>query len=106
MIIGIIFRRDTTHTISGLREEEETEFGKRIADLLWSFRCPCTHVIFARYTIMQHAARTFSTFIQVHSCRSEDALAQKRCEINAEGRSYGSKKMAEKSLKTNRIWSQ
>jgi hypothetical protein len=65
MVIGIIFRRDTTHTISGLKEEEETEFGKRIADLLWRFRCPCTHVIFARYTIMQHAARTFSTFIKL-----------------------------------------
>jgi hypothetical protein len=43
---------------------------------------------------------------QVHSCRSEDALAQKRCEIKAEGRGDGSKKMAEKSLKTDRIWSQ
>jgi hypothetical protein len=33
--------------------------------------------------------------LQVHSCRSEDALAQKRCEIKAEGRGDGSKKMAE-----------
>jgi hypothetical protein len=29
---------------------------------------------------------------QVRSCRSEDALAQKRCEIKAEGRGDGSKK--------------
>jgi hypothetical protein len=43
---------------------------------------------------------------QVHSCRSEDALPQKRCEIKAEGRGDGSKKMAENSLKTDRIWSQ
>jgi hypothetical protein len=34
---------------------------------------------------------------QVHSCRSEDALAQKRCEINAEGRGDGSKKKLQKS---------
>jgi hypothetical protein len=43
---------------------------------------------------------------QVHSCRSEHALAQIRCEIKAEDRGDGSKKMAEKSLKTDRIWSQ
>ena len=43
---------------------------------------------------------------QEHSCRSEDALAQKGREIKAEGRGDGSKKMAEKSLKTERIWSQ
>jgi hypothetical protein len=49
---------------------------------------------------------SFYDIKQVHSCRSEDALAQKRCEIKAEGRGDGSKKMAEKSLKTDRIWSQ
>jgi hypothetical protein len=50
----------------------------------------------------------FSISIQVHSCRSEDALAQKRCEIKAEGRGDGNKKkLAEKkSLKTERIWPQ
>jgi hypothetical protein len=37
---------------------------------------------------------------QVHSCRSEDALAQKRCEIKAEGRGDASKKWFKKSLKT------
>jgi hypothetical protein len=47
-----------------------------------------------------------ANYKKVHSCRSEDALAQKRCEIKAEGRGDGSKKMAEKSLKTDRIWSQ
>jgi hypothetical protein len=36
---------------------------------------------------------------QVHSCRSEDALAQKRCEINAEGRGDGSKKNGRKVVK-------
>jgi hypothetical protein len=34
---------------------------------------------------------------QVHSCRSEDALAQKRCEIKAEGRGDGSKKKWQKN---------
>jgi hypothetical protein len=37
MVMGIIFRTDTTHAISGFKEEK-TEFGKRIADPLWRFR--------------------------------------------------------------------
>jgi hypothetical protein len=36
---------------------------------------------------------------QVHSCRSEDALAHKRCEIKEEGQGDGSKKLAEKMVK-------
>jgi hypothetical protein len=40
-----------------------------------------------------------SRYEQVHSCRSEDALAQKRCEINAEGRGDGSKKNGRKVVK-------
>jgi hypothetical protein len=40
----------------------------------------------------QHADTTVF-YKQVQSCRSEDALAQKRCEIKAEGRSDGSKKV-------------
>jgi hypothetical protein len=36
---------------------------------------------------------------QVHSCRSEDALAQKRCEIKAEDRGDGSKKNGRKIVK-------
>jgi hypothetical protein len=38
-------------------------------------------------------------FKKVHSCRSEDALAQKRCEIKAEGRGDGSKKNGRKIVK-------
>jgi hypothetical protein len=34
------------------------------------------------------------------------SLKNDGCEINSEGRGDGSKKMAEKSLKTDRIWSQ
>jgi hypothetical protein len=36
---------------------------------------------------------------QVHSCRSKDAFAQKRCEIKAEGRGDGSKKNGRKIVK-------
>jgi hypothetical protein len=41
---------------------------------------------------------------QEHSCRSEDALAQKGRQIKAEGRGDRSKKRSKKSLKTKRIW--
>jgi hypothetical protein len=73
----------------------------RAATGLFSHRSQMTRRIFRFFR-----AQTDNAILQVHSCRSEDALAQKRCEIKAEGRGDGSKKIAEKSLKTDRIWSQ
>jgi hypothetical protein len=41
----------------------------------------------------------FAISVQVHSWRSEDALAQKRCQLKAEGRGDGSKEIGRKIVK-------